>query len=283
MLENILICPKCRQALSKEGNSFICNSRHTYDIAASGYVNMNTKPTPSGDSVEMVKARSNFLDAGYYEPFLSAVKRTVLSFSPHTIVDAGCGEGYYSAAIANENKDLNVYGFDLSKSAINKAAKRVSNKNGNALFMVCGIFDLPLKDNSVDVVLSMFAPLAENEFARILKPGGRIIMCVAGKDHLLGLKNALYDDVYLNQPEKVSAPDGFSEVSREKVRYSVKIKGNKAILDLFTMTPYYWKTSESDAAKLESLDELETTLDFDIIVFERSDSCNESFHNHSGV
>lgn len=272
MQENILICPKCGHRLDKIGNSFICENRHTYDIAASGYVNMNTKPVPSGDSADMVQARSRFLDSGYYSPFAEAIERTVKKYPCQTLVDAGCGEGYYSAMLAKNNAELGVFGFDLSKSAVNKAAKRVGKGCVNALFFVCGIFELPIADNSIDTVINLFAPCADKEFARILKPGGHLIMGVAGEDHLLGLKSALYESLYLNTPEKVSTPEGFSLVSKEKIKYSAKITGKETIADLFTMTPYYWKTSKRDAAKLDELDELETTLDFDIIVFERSAS-----------
>ena len=268
MLCDILVCPKCGQAISKTAGSLVCKNKHTYDIASSGYVNFNTKSASSGDSPDMVRARSRFLDGGYYSDFLNALKTTITSLSPHTVVDAGCGEGYYSAAIA-DTLDVTLLGFDLSKSAVNKAAKRTSKHKENTLFAVCSIFDLPIKDNSIDIVMSLFAPLAGEEFTRIIKPGGHIVMGVAGKDHLLGLKKAIYDDVYKNSPEKVIAHNGFFEVSRKNIKYTAKIKGKEDIKALFAMTPYYWKTSESDAAKLDYIEELETLLDFDIIVFER--------------
>ncbi|MBQ7821833.1 MAG: methyltransferase domain-containing protein [Clostridia bacterium] len=231
----------------------------------------------------MVQARSRFLDAGYYEPFAKAVVRTLESFAPGVIIDAGCGEGYYSTMVSREINDVCVLGFDLSKSAINKAAKRAGKNNPSARFFVCGIFELPLADESADAVINLFAPCADSEFFRVIKPGGHLIMGVAGEDHLIGLKSALYDDVYLNRPEKVSAPDGFFELSREKIKYNVTIKGKETISDLFSMTPYYWKTSEKDAAKLNELESLDTVLDFDIIVFERIKNSDESIRNNTGI
>ena len=255
--------------LKKEGGSLICKSRHTYDCAASGYVNLNTKLTLSGDSPEMVNARSRFLDLGYYDVFARALIRTLDDFKPQTVIDAGCGEGYYSNMIARKLAYTALYGFDLSKSAVNKASKRAKASGTDASFFVCGIFDLPIKDNSTDAVVSLFAPLAYEEFQRVLKPGGRLVIGAAGKEHLYGLKHALYSEVYENNPEKVVCPGGFREISRENVKYDVIITEKEAISDLFSMTPYYWKTSEAAASRLLTLDRLDTPLDFDIIVFER--------------
>ena len=266
----ILTCPKCGQALNRVNNSLICENRHTYDFSASGYVNFNLKQNVSGDSPDMVHARSRFLDAGYYEAFADEVNRILSDLSAKTVVDAGCGEGYYSSLFAKKDESRFVYGFDLSKTAINKAAKRILNKTENALFMVSSIFEMPVKANEADCAVSIFAPVAWGEFARIIKPDGHLVICAAGKDHLLGLKKALYEDVYLNTPEKLVPGEGFVEISRKNLKYTVKICDNQEICDLFAMTPYYWKTSKDDAAKLKELDVLETVLDFDIFVFERS-------------
>ena len=270
MNDKILACPKCGQALERVNNSLICESRHTYDFSASGYVNFNLKQNVSGDSPDMVHARSRFLDSGYYEAFADEINRILTGLSVKTVVDAGCGEGYYSSLFAKLDKKRFVYGFDLSKTAVNKAAKRVLNKTENALFMVSSIFELPIKSRAVDSVVSIFAPVAWDEFARIIKPGGHLVVCAAGKDHLLGLKKALYEDVYLNTPEKFVPGEKFVEITRQNLKYTVKISDNQGICDLFAMTPYYWKTSKDDTAKLKELNELETELDFDIFVFERS-------------
>lgn len=270
MKDNMILCPKCAGVLRREGGSLVCESHHTFDIAASGYVNLNIKNTPSGDSSEMVSARSRFLEIGYYEAFARAVARAAGDGAHDIIVDAGCGEGYYSVMLARELESARVYGFDLSKSAVAHAAKRARRENVDAEFFVCGIFELPLADSSADVVVNLFAPCAREEFHRVLKPGGRLIMGVAGEDHLLGLKRAVYDDVYLNRPEKAETLEGFELIGHEKIKYDVTLEGAQSICDLFAMTPYYWKTSAQDREKLERLERLDTVLDFDIMIFERS-------------
>lgn len=270
--DDVLICPKCAKPLCRKDNSLVCQSKHTFDIAKSGYVNLNLGSAVSGDSKEMVKARSNFLDGGYYEKFAFALARTLKNIPHSVIIDAGCGEGYYSEFLAKSFADSRIYGFDLSKSAVEKAAKRARFSGSSSLFTVCSIFNMPLSDGSADVIINLFAPCAAEEFFRILKPKGRLVMGIAGEDHLLGLKKALYDNVYLNNPEKLLNIPGFHHVSTEKIKYSTMVSGNETIQNLFAMTPYYWKTSSDDAKKLEKLETLETLLDFDIAVFERSEA-----------
>lgn len=267
-LDNIR-CPICGGDISQIGGSLACVSRHTFDIAKSGYVNLNVKGAAAGDSKEMVTARSSFLDAGYYSRFADKLVETVNSMPHGTVIDAGCGEGYYSVRAAKETGS-ELYGFDLSKAAIEKAAKRAAAANADASFFVGGIFDLPVKSESVDVVLNLFAPCANEEFSRVLKPHGHLIMGIAGENHLLGLKSALYNEVYLNNPEKLAEIDGFTRIKAEKVSYKTVIEGREQIENLFSMTPYYWKTSREDAEKLRELDTLETELDFEIAVFEKN-------------
>ncbi len=268
--DNILICPKCAGTLKRNSSSFICDNRHTFDIAKSGYVNFNQSDNTAGDSKGMVRARKAFLDYGSYKKFAAALANAVGLAKHGIIVDAGCGEGYYSKIIAESLTGCDIYGFDLSKSAVDTASKRVKGTDISALFSVCSIFDLPIKDSSADVVMNLFAPCAAEEFHRILKPNGRLIMGVAGENHLIGLKNALYDNIYLNSPEKLSHIPGFNNISTIKIKYDTVIGGVDNILNLFAMTPYYWKTSQKDADKLKNLKQLETTLDFDIHIFERA-------------
>lgn len=273
MIQNteLFECPVCRKGIVNNSRSLVCEAGHTFDVSSSGYVNLNTKACTSGDSKTMAQARSRFLDCGYYKRFSDAVTSCVKQWRHENILDAGCGEGYYSVNIAKELENTTVLGFDLSKPSVEKAAKRAKAQNVNAGFFVGGIFDLPIKNESIDVIINLFAPCADEEFYRILKTHGKLIMGVAGENHLLGLKNALYNSIYLNHPEKVIAPNGFIESERRKVTYETEILGTQSILDLFTMTPYYWKTSQNDAEKLKKLETLKTALDFEIITFEKTE------------
>ena len=263
---NILSCPFCASPLEQSGNSLYCSGerRHCFDIAKSGYVTLTRASGTAGDDREMVRARTAFLDKGYYRPFADAVAGAIESAK--TVIDAGCGEGYYSSIIASCG--ASVYGFDLSKHACDKAAKRARAQGNNAFFGVSSIFELPVADESADAVVSLFAPIAEREFARVLKRDGLLIVGAAGRRHLYELKQAVYADAYENEGRR-DLPSGFTEIARKSVTYTFDCAGED-LKNLFMMTPYAFKTSKEDAAKLDLLSHLDITADFDIFVYKKN-------------
>lgn len=261
----MLICPFCLATLVREGGSYYCGGerRHCFDISKSGYVTLTGASGTSGDDRDMVRARTAFLDAGYYKPFADAVITALAA--AETVVDAGCGEGYYSNAAALAGS--RVYGFDLSKYACDRAAKRARACGANAFFGVASAAALPLSDGCADAVVSLFAPVFEKEFARILKPGGKLIIGAAGRRHLYELKEAIYDRPYENEGRR-DLPVGFTEISRKNVSYTFNCAGEH-LRPLFMMTPYAFKTSKEDSDKLDRLSGLEITADFDIYVYRK--------------
>ncbi|MBQ8551854.1 MAG: methyltransferase domain-containing protein [Clostridia bacterium] len=260
----ILSCPFCASTLTREGGSLYCAAhRHCFDIAKSGYVTLTRAAGTSGDDREMVRARTAFLDRGYYRPFAEAIADAAAN--AEVVIDAGCGEGYYSNVIASRGAE--VYGFDLSKHACDKAAKRAKAAGNGAFFGVASVFELPAADGCADAVVSLFAPIAEKEFARVLKPGGLLIVGAAGRRHLYELKQAIYSEVYENEG-RCDLPSGFEQVTHNNVTYTFDCDGAE-LKSLFLMTPYAFKTSQSDAAKLDALSHLEITADFDIFVYKK--------------
>ena len=254
---SILACPFCAAPLTREGKSFYCSGekRHCFDIAKSGYVSLTRASGTSGDDRDMVRARTAFLDTGYYAPFADAVAKAAAGAS--VIIDAGCGEGYYANRLAGSAA---VFGFDLSKHACDHAAKRAKAAGTGAFFGVASVFELPLGNGTVDAVVNVFAPCAEDEFCRVLRPGGLLVLLGAGERHLLGLKQALYDETYENA-ERADLPSGMQPIEQRTVRDTVTVVGKEQIANLFSMTPYYWRTSPSDKQKLEALDTLTTEIE----------------------
>lgn len=275
-----LICPVCGAPVeqSEDKRSIICKGgakgnrtcrRHCFDLAASGYVNLATpSQSLSGDSREAVRSRTRFLDTDCYAPIRNAVCKTIDQYCPKgLVVDAGCGEGYYTAAIARHA--ASVVGFDLSKFGIDAAAKRARREGiENAVFAVSGIYAMPLADGCADAVVSLFAPCAEAEFSRVLRSGGIVIAVGAGEDHLLGLKKAIYHEVYKNTPRE-DMPRSMILLEEQRISFSITLNENQAIRDLFSMTPYYYRTSETDLAKLAALTHLETEVDVTISVYQK--------------
>ena len=269
--KNILICPVCKSELSREEKSYFCKGpkQHCFDISASGHANLCPGKSTGGDDKRAVRSRTEFLSLGYYEPISKAVCEALSDLGANaSVVDAGCGEGYYTNNIALST-GAEVYGFDLSKEAIisaSKSAKR--NMLSNSRFFVGGIYNLPVADSSVDAITNIFAPCAEQEFSRALKDGGRLVVVTAGKNHLLGLKKAIYDSVYTNE-ERADMPKNMVLESKNTLSYTVQIEGAESIRNLFSMTPYSYRTSEKDMQKLMALTSLTTEVEVEIFVYRK--------------
>ncbi len=186
-----------------------------------------------------------------------------------TILDAGCGEGYYTDYISRNrsvNRSAMIYGIDISKDGIKSASKRNSIVN----FAVAGIYKLPVADNSVDLILNIFAPFDETEFARVLKDNGKIISVAPGAHHLYEFKKHLYDDVYLND-EEFKLSEKFCITETVHIKYDVNIHNKEDIQNLLKMTPYYHKSPpERVESFLDTIKELKTTADFIIRVIKKT-------------
>ncbi len=278
MTDSIFCCPICKAPLYDTGATLQCADHHSFDKAAQGYVHLlppnKMHAKLPGDSPEMVAARRSFLEAGFYQPFCDRICALVSDAlrgrrSP-LLIDAGCGEGYYTDAVRSAVESVcdspAVCGFDISKLAVRAAAGR-----GRGLpLAVASCFDIPVRDACADMLLSVFSPIVPSEFARVLKPGGMLLLAVAGERHLLGLKQLLYDTPYLNAYKETDYP-GFSFEARVPVRTHAVLSDSRLIFDLFTMTPYYWKTPVEGVRRLRQVTRLETELGFDLLIYRRQE------------
>lgn len=269
-----LRCPICNQKVNIEDRTLSCDGvkRHCYDMASSGYINM-TSPGQSngGDSKVAVRARTAFLDTQHYRPIADTICKLLKKHCADEgfVVDAGCGEGYYSVSVAACG--YSVAGFDLSKFAAEAAAKRAKREGlDNAFFGVASVFDMPIADGCADAVINVFAPCVEQEYTRVLSGDGLLMAVYAGPDHLLGLKKAIYEQTHVNE-ERADLPKDLKEVERKRLQYRIKISGNDNIKNLFAMTPYYWRTSQNDLQKVEGLEELETEIDIIFAIYKKQD------------
>ena len=267
--ESILICPVCKNALYRDEKSFFCRGekRHCFDIASTGHANLFPGRATGGDDKRAVRSRTEFLNLGHYAPLSDKICEIInKKGGATTIVDAGCGEGYYSNNVALKT-DAYTFGFDLSKEAIISAAKSAKRQGlANSNFFVGGIYDLPVANGCADVITNIFAPCAEAEFSRILKDDGILVVVTAGKNHLYGLKSAIYDSVYTND-ERADMPKNMILKEKHSLSYEIELGSAEEIRNLFSMTPYSYRTSEKDMQKLLALNTLKTLVEFDIFVF----------------
>ena len=184
------------------------------------------------------------------------------------MLDLGCGEGWYARglldAAAAAGKPLSLAGVDISKEALRLAAKRLPE----AELAVASAARLPMPEGGCELLLNLFSPLEPAEFHRVLSPEGRLLRAVVLPGHLLELKQAVYDRAYDN-PEPATALEGFRLAAERRVLAPLRLEGEE-IRRLFTMTPYYYKTSPADLAKLETLRRLETRLAVALLLYERA-------------
>lgn len=277
---SIYICPKCHEPLESDesGRSLVCPAHHCYDLSASGYVNlllpeqMNTKLP--GDNKLMVNARRAFLEKGYYSNLREALCDTAVKYyDGGAVFDAGCGEGYYSAAVADRlgaqnGENFFFGGTDISKNAVNAASKRFYSMRERTLLCVSSVFHLPVKTCSCSLLTTLFAPYCGEEYSRILQKDGIMLMVIPSRRHLYGLKAAVYDNPYLNEVRDY-ALDGFKLCERLLIESEITLDKSEDIQNLFTMTPYYYKTGVKEQARLNALETLTTETGFELLVYQK--------------
>ena len=259
---DLFICPKCKQKLAQRGSSLYCLNNHCFDIAKEGYVNLmlaNDKHSLNpGDNDDMVVARDLFLNKGYYSEMAQAVSSIVSK--KEIILDAGCGTGYYTKQINAKE----IYGIDISKKAVKIAAK----KDSSISFAVSSVFNTPFKDNTFDAIVSIFSPLAFEEFARIIKEDGIVVCVYPGEMHLIELKKAIYgDETILN--DKAVLSDIFTSIEKQNVKGRMLLNKDD-ISNLVRMTPYFYTTPKEKLDNLDGVESLDVQYDFIIEVFKRN-------------
>ena len=270
-MEQILSCPVCGAPLSLIERSYRCPSGHNFDIAKQGYVNLLPAKggTVHGDNALMIGARARFLARGYYTPLAEAFSEAVAKHAQSGCVflDVGCGEGYYTewAAKALAEKAAQILAFDISKDAVKATAKR---RLGATLF-AASAYAVPVLSERVDIASLLFSPFCKEELARVLKKDGILIMAYPGKKHLWGLKCAVYDTPYENKPED-TAIEGFTLLEERVITDVITLGSGDEIMDLFAMTPYYYKTGEGDKEKLATRSSLITEIEFHLCIYQKN-------------
>ncbi len=255
-----ILCPICKNELIQVSKSLKCCNNHCFDISKQGYVNLALNKINSGDNKEMINSRTLFLNSDSYLPLKEKLNTIINIYNPITLVDLACGEGYYTSFFKANNK----YGIDLSKEAITYASKT----DKTTTYLVSSIYDLPFKDNSIDIITTIFAPLADSEISRCLNQDGIFIFVSPGKYHLIQLKQAIYDNAYLNEETSINI-DNLKLIDTQYLNYDFTLTSNSLIKSLFSMTPYYYKTNKNDADKLNQINDLTITASFVISVFKK--------------
>lgn len=242
-------CPVCKKGLKLEQNSLFCSNRHCFDISKTGYVNLAIGTKSSKHySKETFQNRQEILEKGYYSHILSELVRLIESFgSIGTILDTGCGDGYYSRKIKEALSDKTVIAFDISRDAVRLAAK--SDLNDSIRWFVGNLEELPVKDKSIDCILNIFTPANYSEFNRVLRDDGYVIKVIPGNAHLKELRETVKGQLKRGQYSNADVANYFqgkyTVVSHKKVSaaYTVTLEEVKTFAD---MTPLLFHVNKNE-------------------------------------
>lgn len=268
----VLTCPVCGGGLFRDGGSVRCPARHSFDLSSKGTLNLSPAAgSRHGDDAGMIAARRRFLSAGYYAPLSDALADEVGRRLPDggILLDAGCGEGYYTAAVANRLPSARLIGLDLSPEAIRACAGRDEARKGRIFPLTAGVYRLPLSDGSIDGVISAFSPYAGEEFRRVLNRGGYLFRAIPDRRHLFALKEILYDKPYENEVTDFET-EGFDFLGVKEVKTTFVLKTPSEIADLFLMTPYSYRTPPAGKARLAALPSLTVRAEFLLLTYRRT-------------
>lgn len=266
-------CPLCHQPLLPETSGWRCENRHQFDRAKEGYVNLlpvqHKRSKQPGDSADMMAARRDFLDAGHYQPLqekVCEIFERILTAPTVTVLDIGCGEGYYTSAVARKlqtKAESHVQGLDVSKVAIRSGARRYPDVH----FCVASSHRLPFSENQFDAVLRIYAPCKAEELFRVLKIEGYVLTVTPGPRHLIQFKALIYQDVKLHDetPENMA---GFELVEEHALQYPMTLNSEESAA-LLQMTPLAWRARPEVWGVLATTPAFECEADFTLRLWQR--------------
>jgi 23S rRNA (guanine745-N1)-methyltransferase len=253
----VLRCPVCGAGLSRTDSALRCRAGHSFDIARQGYASLLTgvKPT-SGDDAPMARARHRFLETDSYAPIRAAIAElaTRAAPPPTTVLEVGCGTGYYLAGVLDALPAGRGLGLDSSARALRIAAKA----HPRAAAATWDVFrPFPVGSASVDLVLDAFAPRNPAEFHRVLRPNGRLIVTRPDSGHLAELRGQVEQSVGIDpvKEERLhrALDPHFEPVDTERIDYTTPLTHAQAA-DLVQMTPSARHLSPDDLAQIAAGD-----------------------------
>ena len=259
-------CPICRENLTLVESSLKCENRHSFDLAKFGYVNLAPQIKQSANyDKENFQNRQQILEAGFYQAILETVS-DLLSNSKNakTILDIGCGEGFYSRKLQERHPDKTFYAFDISKDSVQIAAK--SEPNWAVNWFVGDLACLPIKDASMDILLDIFSPANYGEFRRVLSKDGILIKVIPTENHLKEIRQKVQDQLtkkeYSNQDIKNHFQEHFTILSSQTASLTKTITAEQ-LQALLSMTPLLFHI---DQTKIDWSQLTEITIEAEILV-----------------
>ncbi|HEX0373292.1 TPA: methyltransferase domain-containing protein [Streptococcus pneumoniae] len=259
-------CPICQENLTLLETNFKCCNRHSFDLAKFGYVNLVPQIKQSANyDKENFQNRQQILEAGFYQAILDAVSDLLASSkTTTTILDIGCGEGFYSRKLQESHSEKTFYAFDISKDSVQIAAK--SEPNWAVNWFVGDLARLPIKDANMDILLDIFSPANYGEFRRVLSKDGILIKVIPTENHLKEIRQRVQDQLtnkeYSNQDIKEHFQEHFTILSSQTTSLTKTITAEQ-LQALLSMTPLLFHVDQS---KIDWSQLTEITIEAEILV-----------------
>ena len=263
---NSFACPICQENLTLVETSLKCSNRHSFDLAKFGYVNLAPQIKQSANyDKENFQNRQQILEAGFYQAILEGISDLLATKpSAKTVLDIGCGEGFYSRKLQESHSDKTFYAFDISKDSVQIAAK--SEPNWAVNWFVGDLARLPIKDASMDILLDIFSPANYGEFRRVLSKDGILIKVIPTENHLKEIRQMVQDQLtkkdYSNQDIKEHFQEYFSIQSSQIASLTKPITAEQRQA-LLAMTPLLFHV---DHTKIDWSQLTEITIEAEILV-----------------
>lgn len=265
-----LSCIHCQEGLNLEENSLVCMSGHRFDMAKQGYFFMAKKASNTKyDSSLFNSRREIILNTKLYQPLHEYIGQYLREHHGKDIsmIDAGSGEGSHLWQISRQVKEneYSLIGIDLAKSAIQAA----TDYNGHMLSMIADLAELPVADQQIDIVFSIFSPSNYSEFDRILKPSGELIKIIPNSGYLQEIRQALMDmeigniHPYSNEDVIEVFKTHYPDAKMKEIKATQKLTRSQ-LEDLVVMTPLTWQLSDEERQTL--LTKLDGFITLDVTV-----------------
>ncbi|MET0198764.1 MAG: putative RNA methyltransferase [Rhodococcus fascians] len=251
---DLLVCPHCGSDLDVEDRTLLCDRGHSFDVARQGYVSLQPGSAGkiTGDSPDMIAARTAFLSTGHFDRVTAALVDAV--GASRTVLEIGVGSGHYLAAVLDRTGGRGI-GIDVSKAA----ARRAAQAHPAIGSVVADVWNgLPVRSGSLDAITCVFSPRNAAESRRVLAPGGRLVVVtptVRHQQELIGELGLIGVDEDKARRLGDSLSGGFDQVDRTAVEYRMELT-HAEVGSLVGMGPSVRHTAEADRrAAIESLSE----------------------------
>jgi len=265
-VEAIFRCPICKSEMRFVNRaSLICANRHCFDLSKYGYINFLQKQVKTPYNKELFESRRRVFTAGFYDKIIDTLEEIISEQTTDKgirILDAGCGEGFFTTQLEKTTVKRHIFAVDIEKEAILLASRQAASTK----FFVGDLANIPLQNRVIDVILNIFSPASYEEFGRVLTGDGIVIKVVPNKNYLIelreGAKAQLSNSGYSNEQVVKLFKEKMNVIEGKRLSYTLPVS-QAQLVDFVAMTPMMFGV---DKGKVEIDAITQITIDVDVLV-----------------